>query len=181
MKKYTDHYYLVRKLKPFLKVNANSKTIYVGEGKVIAEKAQKYVDLLVQNFGFIIQSEIEVLEYEFILISRSIGVRGKKIHFLQHKFFELSPGIKVSKIGIGVATGSNHIDKFSEPYEYSGALIYNDKKYFAFKLPESLKPLPDYEFYMLYTKDKYNVYRKILNKDGSLDYYRVLKPKFKIN
>lgn len=180
MKKYNDSYYLVRRLKPFLQVSANDKTIYVPEGKELEPKAQKYVDILLTNFGFVIQSTIEVCNYELIYLSSSLGLSGHKIHFLQHKLFGLVPGQKVSKIGKGNETGSNHLDKFSKPYEYAGALLINSIKYYAFELPEAVQPVQNKKFYMLYQKDKYFLYRTIFNKDNSVRYVRTFKPIFKI-
>ena len=182
MKKYEDPYYLVRKLKPFFSVNSNVKTIYIPEGKAISEKAQKYIELLTVNYNFQIQTTIEVPNYHTIFISRSIGIAGIKIHFLQHKFFGLVPGTMVLKIGAGKLTGDNFIESFSKPYEYCGAIFIEQTKYYAFKIPEELKPELKRDFYMLYSKDKYFVYRKIFKntKQMTFDYWRKMKPQFKI-
>lgn len=181
MKKYDDAYYLVRKLKPFFNVKPNIKTIYIPEGKLIVDKPKKYIDLLINNFDYQIQTEIDVPNYTLLFLARSIGIAGVKIHFMQHKFFDLVPGTSISKIGTGKATGNNHVDKFSLPYEYSGAILIENVKYYAFKIPDKLKPDPNRDFYMLYTKDKYNVFRKIFNKNNTEEYTRTFLPKFKIN
>jgi len=181
MKKYEDPYYLVRKLKPYVNVKPSIKTIYIPQGKQLIDKSQKYIDLLVNNFNYQIQTEIDVPNFTIILLARSIGIAGVKIHFLQHKFFELVPGTNVSKIGNGKATAVNYIDKFSMPYEYSGAIYIENIKHYAFKIPDALKPDKSRDFYMLYTKDKYKVYRKIFRKNNTEEYTRIFLPKFKIN
>ncbi|WP_445458400.1 hypothetical protein [Flavobacterium sp. HNIBRBA15423] len=178
MKKYNNEYYLTQKLRPFYK--AVKKTIYLPEGEEIHEKAQTYIDLLIDKFKYQIQYQIECKNYEVIYLSRSLAIAGKGVSFLNHKFFNLIPGTKVKSIGSGKATGSNHVDKFSKEYEYAGAILINDNKYYAFKLPEEVRPLKDRDFYMLYWKDRYTIYREVYKTDKTYDYTRIFKPTFKI-
>lgn len=180
MKTYSDPYYIIRKLKPYLNVNAPTKTIFIPDGKEVPIQAQKYIDILVTNYGFQKQVVLDCPNYSLVLLSRSVGLRGNKIHFLQHKFFTIVPGTVVEKIGTGAATGSNHIEKFSKPHEYVGALVIDSIKYYAFQLPEEVAPDKNFDFYMLYTKDNYFAYRKVYTKNGGLDYTRTIQPRFKV-
>lgn len=178
MKKYNNEYYLIEKLKPFYR--AKSKTIYLPEGENVHQKAQVYIDLLTEKFGYLIQTEIQCKNYELVYLSRSLAICGNGVSFLNHKLFKIAPGVKVKSIGQGKLSGNNHIDKFSMPYEYVGAIYLDENKYYAFKMPMELSPISGKDFYMLYWKDRYNLYREVYKDNKNYDYTRIFKPKFKI-
>lgn len=180
MKQYNDPHYLIRKIKPYLKVNANTKIISLPEGIEVHPKGVKYMELLVEKYNFEIQIVIDVPKYDLIYLSRSVGICGNKIDFLNCKCFGISPGTKVNQIGEGKISFENHVDKFSQPYEYAGAIILQQIKYFAFKMPKELMPHSDKEFYFLYSKDKYHLYRTIYTNKNKLDYIKKFTPKYKI-
>lgn len=82
-------------------MHSHFKTICVPEGVILWEKPKKYVDLLTENYGFIIQKSIEIPKYELVYMSKSVGLSAIKLDFINCKVFGIYPGTKVETIGEG--------------------------------------------------------------------------------
>lgn len=173
----SDKYYIHRKLSGVVEIGAHAKTISVPEGVEISEKHQKLIDVLVNEFGYIVQKVIDVKPYEYITVMNSIGIRGLKINFIEATFFGLRPGNKILQIGSGKKTADNAVDKFTEPAKYCGMLYYGTMKLYAFQLPTILAPDADYSYFLLYRKVK----GKILRMGVNPKYDKTFLAKFKMN
>lgn len=160
--KYNDRYYLQRKLKPYVRIESHKKIIYMPYGLELQKLQQSYVDELVNAYGFTITFEIPVQSYSFCSVFGSLGIMATKIDFIDKKFFELRPGNKVTQIGVGKVTANNHVDKFSKPYRYAGAIVHKNTTYYAFEVPRELVPDVTQNVYMLYQKDSVLVFRTVL-------------------
>lgn len=171
----TDRYYIHRKLSGVVEIAAHSKIISVPEGVEISEKHQKLIDVLVSEFGYIVQKVIDVKPYEYITVMNSIGIRVLKINFIEATFFGLRPGNKILQIGSGKKNAENAVDKFTEPAKYCGMIYFGNMKLYAFHLPIVMSPDAEYSYFLLYRKVK----GKILRMGVNPKYDKTFLPKFK--
>lgn len=175
MKSYPDRYYIQRKLKPYVRIQSQKKIIYMPDGLKLQELQQSQIDCLVNDYGFTIMIEIPVETYSYCSVFGSLGIMATQIDFIDKKFFELRPGNKVIQIGTGKVTAKNHIDKFSQPYRYAGAIKYENTTYYAFEVPKELLPDKPQTFYMLYQKESVLVFRTVLKTQKRKCFFPIFK------
>jgi hypothetical protein len=179
--KYQDKYYLHRKLKPFVDIDSSALTIYLPQDMQLTNISKQHIQLLCNLYGYQVQTTIPCDKFEKVIFKRSLCIRSLKMSFEALKFAGITPGTKVVKIGAGGETKKNKFDKFENPYTYVGVIRMDEKKYFAFEIPENEKPQDDMKYYMLYSRADDGIgITKVIFKKNTQDYIRIYKPIFQI-
>lgn len=178
---YNRRYGIQKELKPVLRIDSHKRTIYMPEGLELHKTDQKRVDILINDYGYVIQAvAFEVPPFQKVMIGGSIGIKGESLAFKKERLFGLLPGTELLRIGQGKNTGGNNVDKFSKPGKYMGTLIYEGKKYYAVQLPPEAVPAAELPHYLLYhLKGRFNLQRDVFTPSGRFSYTRIYLPKFK--